>query len=115
LKDGYWGTRCSSDYLWGVLIKQAYVDAIVDLILLIIVAYLGIVLWKTHIWLSGEWKGETHSRYQELEEEAVFPMIIGAVMWIIIMAVNCSNISNIVTGFINPGYWALNKILHFIK
>jgi hypothetical protein len=41
-------------------------------------------------------------------------MIIGAISWAILFITSLTFLEDIITGFINPEYWALNKILNML-
>lgn len=103
----------TSEYLWGVLIKQAPISATVKLGELIFTIIMGFVLWKIHKWLC-EKRGpynSIESRYEEYGELAYFPMGLAFVGWGIVMIITFFMINNIIAGFFNPEYWALNFIL----
>jgi len=94
----------TTQYLWGVLIKQAPVAAVTELIYLILVVLGGIILYKIHKRLS----------YEE-EESLIAPMAIATIIWGILFIVCFFSIGTIVTGFFNPEYWALDEIMSLIK
>ena len=104
----------TTEYLWGVLLKQAPITAVTELVYLILVVLGGIALYKIHKRLSKEGDGN-NSIYYDCEGLAIAPMVIATVIWAILF-VNCfHSIGTIVTGFLNPEYWALDEIVSLIK
>ena len=103
----------TSQYLWGVLIKQAPIDATVLLIQTLLIVALGVVLLKLHRKFSDRSKGD--SMYYLHEEALVIPMLIGALFFTVLSIVCFTCIGNIVNGYFNPEYWALHNILESVK
>lgn len=103
----------TTEYLWSVLVRQARVSATISCLQMLIVAVFGIILYKTHRFLIKKVGGR--SRYLEYQEGAAIPMIIGGVAFLILVIVCVCDIENVVNGFFNPEYWALDKILDKIK
>jgi hypothetical protein len=101
----------TTEYLWGVLIKQAPIDAITTLFQMLLVLLFGIGLWKVHRWLSKSEDDSDCSRYEEYEELAIAPMVIATIVFVILSIVCFFCITDVVNGFLNPEYWALDKIL----
>jgi len=104
----------TADYLWEILIRQAYINAIMITIQEIFIVVVGIVLWKVHKFLSSE-EGRDKSRYSEYEELAGLPMIISGMIFAILVICGFFCLGQIATGFINPEYYALNKILSILN
>jgi hypothetical protein len=91
----------TSEHLWGVMLKQAPLDALCDL--------LGFIIWIAVAFMVGKW----FSRQDDWDEtgRAVGMVLPWAACGIGVIALCCS-LSSIVSGFFNPEYWALH---HFIK
>lgn len=104
----------TAEYLWSVLLVQARISAITDLIFLILAILSGYFLYRTHRYLSQGTK-DMHSIYYGKGEAVVIPMIIGLIIWIIFFFIMFFSIGNIINGLFNPEYWALNKILNSIR
>jgi uncharacterized Tic20 family protein len=100
----------TADYLWSVLLKQAPISAITDLVFFAFTIILGVVIYKVHKHLLAE-KDGNNSIYYDLEEGAVVPMIFVLVIWAIMFIACLCSIGNIINGFLNPEYWALKEIL----
>ena len=104
----------TAEYLWSVLLVQARISAMTDLIFLILAILSGYLLYRTHRYLS-QGTEDAHSIYYEKEEAVMIPMIIGLIIWITFFLVMFFSIGNIISGLFNPEYWALNKILNSIR
>lgn len=107
----------TTEYLWGVLLRQAPVNATVTLIQFIFIALFGIFLYKAHIRLSkkdvNEKWGETG--YEKYEAGASIPMVILTIIFIV-LSIGCFFcIEDIISGYFNPEYWALKQILDTIN
>ena len=99
------------EYLWGILIQQAQVDAFVNLGYLIILIIAWIIGVKLHFYLSKNEKYEKDNT--GLAWAAI--MIIFAMILIPVSIVMFFFLGNIVTGLINPEYWALKQVLNLIQ
>ncbi len=99
----------TAEYLWAVLVKQAFIASCIDIlqyIILGVATYFFIKLTKKY-WLMGEEK-----RWDTIW--LIIPGIAGVAL-LLIWIVAFIAIQNTITGFINPEYWALNKILDVVK
>jgi hypothetical protein len=103
----------TTEYLWGILIKQAPVSATKHLLFFIITTIVGVLLFFLHKRLMKEDEYED-TVYDDLEVKATAPMIIGAIIWAIFFITSLILLEDVITGFINPEYWALNKILNIL-
>jgi len=104
----------TAEYLWGVLIKQAFVSAVTDLIYFIIVLIAGFGLFKLHKFLAKS-NENGDCIYEDWEEVSIPPMILFAIIWAILFIACFFSIGNIINGFLNPEYWALSEILDTLK
>ena len=104
----------TTEYLWGVLIKQAPIDAFTNLFYVLATIISGIGLYKLHKYFLKE-NEHNNSLYYEHEELLVGPMIIAALIWSTIAIICFFSMGEIIIGFINPEYWALNEILKAAK
>lgn len=106
----------TAEYLWTVLIRQAPISAVIDLVYLIIVSLMGIALYKVHLYLSKE--GENNHYEESIYEDnpgVGFAMIFSAIIWGIFFIVCFFSITNIVNGFFHPEYWALKEVLNTLN
>jgi len=106
----------TTEYLWGVLIKQALYSAITDLAFLIFSVIYGFVLYKVYKWLCEPVdEGGRYTRFDEHEDNVVMPFAIASIIFIVFLIVNIINFPNIIAGLFNPEYWALHEILKQLK
>ena len=102
----------TSQYLWGVLLKQAPIEATIDLIQTAIIVLIGWILWKVHKKLMDD---TSKISYSEHQEAVGIPMILLSIVVLVffICAFCCS--AEIVYGYFNPEYWALHKVLELMN
>ena len=104
-------------YLWGILIRQAPIDATITLIQFLIVGIATLCLYKTHIKLMSPIKYNKHgyTGYEKYSEGAAIPMILGLLILIILIICCLLSIDDVINGYFNPEYWALRKVLDSTK
>jgi len=96
------------EYLWAVLVRQAMIASCIDILQYII---LGVA---TYFFVKL-----TKKFYLESEEKQwdgiwfTIPGIMGMAL-LIIWIVSFFCIQNTISGFLNPEYWALQKVLGLI-
>lgn len=99
------------EYLWSVLLKQAYVEGILNIIYCVITIILFIVFYKYAKYFSSKWKEWTDN----CEAEEIFPIIILVILsvgtLILLGASIFEFLPTAITAFNNPEYWALKEIL----
>ena len=108
----------TTEYLWGVLLKQAHISATISLIQTLFVILFGIALYNVHKRLlkkDDEKARYSETAYEKYEEGAVIPMIIGLIIFIILCILCFCCIDNIINGYFNPEYWALDKVISSVK
>lgn len=107
------------EYLWSVLIKQAPIEASILLLQFSIWGILGFLLYKTHIKFSQQREKEdehyTRSIYNKYGDTAGIPMLLGLTLWVVIAIMCFFSIEDVINGFFNPEYWALQKVLSIGK
>jgi cytochrome b len=102
----------TSEYLWGILLRQAPIDAALNLLQMAIVVALWFVLLKIHKSLlvendNGMWSESTYKSNEGAETFMVVSLIA-----IVVASVFCLfNIHSTINGFFNPEYWAIQEIL----
>lgn len=102
-------------YLWGILIKQAYVTIWVDIAQIVGVVLYWLLLYKLHKWFAKE-PEHGLSIYEEHEAlPYLFMIVLGIIGAVFTIAVLMVNITEILTASINPEYWALDQVLKAIK
>lgn len=108
----------TTEYLWQILIKQAFVDSTITLIQVILVILFGFFLYKKHKQLCKEKEytpNHLETGYSYYGEKAIFPMYIGAAIFVILIIISFCLLESIYNGFFNPEYWALNKALESLR
>jgi len=103
----------TSQYLWSILIKQAPVDATITLIQILISIAFALILYKIHKKLSKSDK-DGYNRYDD-NEFTVIIMAVALCSVIILLIASFCCIGDVINGYFNPEYWALDKVLHSIK
>lgn len=96
----------TTEYLWGVLLRQAPIDATICLLANVVIIIMGVVLYKVHQHFKDK---ETSDAF-----EFLFPIVclVFASCAIVLPIVT---ISNIINGYFNPEFWALDYIINHIK
>lgn len=103
----------TADYLWSVLLKQAPISALTDLIYFVLISIGGYFLLKVHKNFSKE-DEYGDSKYYDNDDLAPI-MITIAFIWAILFIVSFFGIGNVINGLFNPEYWALDEILSSLK
>lgn len=99
------------EHLWAVLIRQAYISAITDLIQDAIIISVVIVAYRLTVkWLSS--KGDTS--WDDWLDDRIPTLIVAVAGWgilgIFLVALFLC-FPETLTKFINPEYWALQQVL----
>ena len=109
----------TSEYLWGILIRQARIDSIIGIGYIVLIASIGAVLWKVHTKLLKKIpspnKYKSVVNYYDKYDTITVIMIIVTSIWLLVAIVSLCYFRNIFIGFYNPEYLALNKILSSLK
>ena len=104
----------TAEYLWGVLLKQAPITGIVDL-LTSAALFAGAWLWLRYVMQkTTEPKEIAGTRWEraDWDNEAAFFSWLSAIVLVAIASVLLvSSVSTIITVMLNPEYWALRQIL----
>lgn len=101
----------TAEYLWQVLLKQAPISATINLLYFLLVIISGVVLYKLHRHFSKTVENGNYSIYDDREEVVIVPMLIGCLVWGVLFIVCLICLGGTINGFVNPEYWALDKIL----
>lgn len=99
----------TSEYLWGILLKQATIDATITLIQCILIWLGVIVFYKFHKYFSKK-EDRTYSIYDR-NETICATMVIASFIMGVMLIISFFSINSIISGYFNPEYWALNEIL----
>jgi hypothetical protein len=106
----------SLDHLWGVLVKQAYIDGFSSSATTIVCVLLGIVIVYFFLRLRRRFKDrpseDAPPPFAVLMEP--FGFIIVGIVLLFIVLVACDNLYWVVSDFANPEFYALRH-LPFLK
>lgn len=107
----------TSEYLWGILLKQAPIDATISLMQLVGLIAFGLVLWKIHKKLMSVVENDKYneSYYEKYDAGAVVPMVIAIFVWGVILIFFFFSFDTIISGYFNPEYWALKEISNSLR
>jgi hypothetical protein len=87
----------TTEYLWGVLIKQAHISATTDLVRVLITIIVASILTKKILSVDCD--------------DPFYKWLGIGVIWVIIGGAFLGSIGGIVNGFVNPEYWALQQVI----
>ncbi len=106
----------TSEHLWGILLKQAPIDATVTLLQTIFLFLIGWTLWIIHKKLLSKPSGqERHDSYYEMYGgAAVLPMALAIFVWVIMMIICICCFDSIVSGYFHPEHWALKEAINIL-
>jgi hypothetical protein len=99
----------TTEYLWKVLIKQAPIDGIVSIGQYVLLVIAAIYWWKLAMWA----KTKAHEKDYNGETYYILPGITGAALTALIVLAFLG-LPNTVAAFLNPEYWAFQKVLEVV-
>jgi Ca2+/Na+ antiporter len=105
----------TTEYLWTVLMQQAFVSSIIDCIFYIMYFVFMYYMFKGYKYMLGKNEGSPYTRFENMEEGQGILVLFLIVISIAFTTAFILTVSSTITGFINPEYWALEKILKNIK
>ena len=99
----------TSEYLMGILTKQAYIEGIENITYLIILPVVSIFIWRLFVYLDSKIK---HANW----DRDLYTVMggVGAIWFLICIGI-IGNAVNSITNFYHPEYWALEKIVSLLK
>jgi len=105
----------TTEYLWGVLLKQALIAGIIELATVLV---LVTVLWvcfrfiqrKTTVPAATEDDDCPVAEWRDIDW-VVFIWIAFALFAVFVLYTVLTGLGNAITAFLNPGYWALKQIM----
>jgi hypothetical protein len=104
----------TSEYLWSVLIQQAYLEAGLSLINLIVWGIITFFVVKI-VYLKTKTPLETdedhYPKAQWVEEGAVAAWLVSGVLILIAFIIISVEFNSLITALFNPEYWALKQII----
>lgn len=102
----------TTQYLWSVLLKQAPVSATINILYILLVIGMGFFLLRLHKFFSNE---DGRMSYDDQGEYLGVPMFIAGVVWAIIAIAAFFSVDDIITGYLNPEFWAIDYIMDVLK
>lgn len=98
------------EYLWGILIKQAGIEVVNDLIFYAIVAAIIIATWYlARICIKRAQKSWVNN------ELWIGTALCGGVLSVFLLLISINSIGSTITKIRNPEYWALKQITSVLK
>ncbi len=98
----------TADYLWAVLVRQAAIHSIINLIEFVVIIAIGFIIYPiiTKFYRNNEFG-------YNIGPDMLVIITVGT--WSILFVTCLFSINGIITGFLNPEYWALQEILDTLK
>ena len=104
----------TAEHLWGVIITQAQISGLVDLIICTVLVALAVVAVRfvKHKTTKPEETDDDRYQHAEWEDEGAGLAWLGvAILLLIVGLVVIGSAQDIVAAFANPEYWALKRVL----
>jgi len=99
----------TAGHLWEVLIRQAIISSIIDIIVIAAWIFSIILMYK---FISGKTtKKHPNEKPEWGEEMAYLAWIVFVTVFVIILILSGLAISDILSAFINPEYWAFRHLI----
>lgn len=105
----------TSEYLWAVLIKQAYINAFLGILFLIAVIIIDCILISLHKRFSKKDSDNYRDYYDTHEGLGIIMSFAGIAFLILSVGAFFIIPYEVATALLNPEYWALDQILDTIK
>jgi hypothetical protein len=99
----------SVEHLWGVLIKQAFIDGLSSLLTVVICAILAVATVYAFLALRRKFKTPENTQSYAYSPAPTDWMLLGVVL-LVIVAVASNNFYWVISDFFNPEYYALRQL-----
>jgi len=100
----------SVEHLWNVLIRQAKIQAIEDIVFVLFTAGLTFLLVK--LWSSFYKNGDGFESFADNHIPVAIGIILASIADVIMIVISVVlSISTIPTELLNPEYWALHELI----
>ena len=101
--------KVGAEHVYIVLVKQQVANAITYLIIVLFFLITPLFYFKRcYKWADENSNSSDGFSWVGFVLITIFPLIIGVVLF-------CVNVDDIIMGFINPEYGAIQEIIHFVK
>src|ERR1700746_2679339 len=102
----------SVEHLWGVLVRQAYIDGISSLATTLVCVLLGVVIIYAFFYLRRKFKNTPHQEWTQpfgvlLEP---FGFVILGIVLLVIITIGSDNLYWVVSDFYSPEFYALRHL-----
>lgn len=98
------------EYLWTVLLKQAYIQVIISAIIIIVSTIMIIISIKYTRFVIKNWQDIVDSDTEI--GHIMINIILGIITIILFIQVVFYEIPELITAYCNPEFWALQEILN---
>ena len=99
----------SVEHLWGVLVRQAYIDGLSSLVTVFFCAAAGLgVLWFFFTGGGNAGTAETKEGFS-LSTEPVEYMVLGTILFLLVLVAG-NNFYWVISDFFNPEFYALRHL-----
>lgn len=102
----------TSEYLWGILLKQAPIAGVMILVQYALTAVALYVIWRYREAIGTQVRDGLSSDAEVLVFIGLIVSVGVSIVWLLACLFA---IESMVTAFLNPEYWALNKVLATVK
>lgn len=102
--------KVGAEHVYKVIVKQQVVNAITNLLIVLVLLVLCLRLWSMHRTAASKY-GRDWDDYAS----AVVPLLGTLALGIIAIILFIIDANSIVMGFVNPEYGAMKDILEFVK
>lgn len=102
------------EHLWGVLVRQAYVEALGDAIIVIALALFGLWLWRWALRFNERSEDDelTEDEKENYELATFLSGVVVFATWIFLLF---GRLPDLFTKLLNPEFWALQEIIKYIR
>lgn len=106
----------TTEYLWRVLLSQAPTSATIQLIQTAILFIVIFIFYRLHKKFIKPVKDGNYTSCMYDDMDCISPiMVITGIFLAILLLIDVCCIDNIINGYFNPEYWALDKIISQVK
>lgn len=106
----------TSEYLWSILLKQAPISATIDIVYIIMTAFLWIVLYRLHKHFIDSDNAFSYDGEDVALASTAVVLNVTLFAFTILATIVCFfNLGDIFNGYFNPEFWALKYIINHLK
>lgn len=112
------GLKVGTEKVFVILVKQQVVIAITDLILILTFISLTTICFRSFLKYKNYCYDKKHEWYKNRYDdhfEIIFSIILAIIFFVISIVFIITDINNIITGFVNPEFGAIDRILEIVS